>query len=63
MSLCLATLDVLSEKKDCNFLALYMRSLGGGKGTAAMVLTAVMRSYLSGGVIAPGVGVRSSGNE
>ena len=59
MMLCRATLDVLSEKKDCSFLALCMSSLGVGIGVAAKALTAFTRSSLSGEVIAPGVGTVS----
>ena len=60
MRLCRATLDILSEKKDCSFLALCTSSLGVGIGVAAKALTAVTRSSLSGGMIAPGVGTVSS---
>ena len=63
ISLCQATFDDLSEKNDLSFFALRMRSLGEGRGTAARALTACTRSCRSGGVIAPGVGITSSGSD
>ena len=52
-------LYALSENVDCDFFALDMRSRGEGIGVAAWALTALVRSSLSNGVIAPGLGVRS----
>ena len=53
MSLLRLTLEVLSENIDCNFFALDMRSRGVGMEVAAKILTATVRSYLPGGVMAP----------
>ena len=54
------TLEVLSEKDDCSFFALCMRSLSVGMGTTARTLTAVERSSVSRELIAPGVGLAST---
>ena len=63
INLCRATLEVLSENNDWSFFALAMRSLGGGNGAAARALTALTRSSLSGGMIAPGLGSGSVGRD
>ena len=55
------TLETLSENRDWSFLDLFIRSLGDGSGVAARALTALVRSSLSGGVIAPGLGSGSVG--